>query len=499
MLYGSIIDGQETKKQRRARLKYQKQLILEQAKREKNEKAQLLAIEKQKWQSQNLPSRGENRPYAGKTLWDTKVSTIRATNLVLRTAYPFISERGIGQNGMLMGIDIITIGAFCFDPWEIYRQKILSNPNIVLAGVIGTGKSATCKAIAIRGVAFGRKVYVPGDVKGEWSVVAKKLGGAVIKISPGLSARLNPLDEGVRPEFDSDGEYVDDNKWSHMVSVKRQQLLSSLIASTLERNLRPEEYTALYHAIDCAVSAHSIPIITHVARNLLEPQDYNLPLGVKNVEVLRDLGFEVGHAIQRIVCGDIAGIFDGESTVKFDTKTPMLTVDLSQFSQTDATLPLLLTCTASWMESSLRDPNAGKRYVIYDEAHRLMMHHQLLERMKEQWKIARGWGLSNVLVLHRFSDLEALGDTGSKAKALAEGILADASTRIVFRQEADQMRNTKRIMGLNQTSIETISNIRLGQALWQIPKRSYLVQHIFTPDEIALFDTDKAMRETKNV
>jgi hypothetical protein len=40
---------------------------------------------------------------------------------------------------------------------------VLTNPNIFLAGQIGRGKSMLAKSLAARGVAFGRRVYVPGD------------------------------------------------------------------------------------------------------------------------------------------------------------------------------------------------------------------------------------------------------------------------------------------------------------------------------------------------
>jgi hypothetical protein len=48
--------------------------------------------------------------------------------------------------------------------------------------VIGKGKSMLAKSLATRSTAFGRKAYVPGDPKGEWSVVARAVGGQVIEL-----------------------------------------------------------------------------------------------------------------------------------------------------------------------------------------------------------------------------------------------------------------------------------------------------------------------------
>ena len=119
----------------------------------------------------------------------------------------------------------------------------------------------------------------------------------------------------------------------------------------------------------------------------------------------------------------------------------------------------------------------------------------LLNRKKEQWKIARSWGLANVLVLHRYSDLDAIGDRDSRMRALAEGLLADTETRIIFRQEADQMARTAATLGLSDQALEVISSLQRGQALWQIKGRPFLIQSRYTSEELALFDTDSRMLE----
>ena len=72
------------------------------------------------------------------------------------------------------------------------------------------------KSLACRQIAFGRRVYIPGDVKGEWSVVAEAVGGAVIRLGVGSNSRLNPLDEGPRPSSMSDLE------WRAQVTKRRR-------------------------------------------------------------------------------------------------------------------------------------------------------------------------------------------------------------------------------------------------------------------------------------
>ena len=78
---------------------------------------------------------------AGRSYRRLKLVPHRATSEVLAGAYPFLAEEGLGSAGMLIGQDAWSGAAFCYDPWELYRQGALTNPNICLAGQIGRGKS----------------------------------------------------------------------------------------------------------------------------------------------------------------------------------------------------------------------------------------------------------------------------------------------------------------------------------------------------------------------
>ena len=45
----------------------------------------------------------------------------------------------------------------------------------------------------------------------------------------------------------------------------------------------------------------------------------------------------------------------------------------------------------------------------------------------------------NLVVLHKLADLQAAGDAGSRAARIAEGLIADASTRIIYHQDESQV------------------------------------------------------------
>jgi hypothetical protein len=431
-----------------------------------------------------LPARGERRPQAGRAWWRLRVPPHRATSEVLAGAYPFLAEEGLGSAGILVGEDAWSRSAFCYDPWVLYEHGTLSNPNAILLGQIGRGKSALAKSLAVRCVAFGRRVYVPGDPKGEWSAVTRAVGGQVIELGSGRPTRLNPLDEGPRT-----GD-VDDAAWRMTVTQRRLNLLGALAEATVGRPLGPTERTALDAALTAATNRASVPILPMVVDGLLEPQQ---PWRGSSVAQLCDDGRELAHALGRLVHGDLAGLFEGPSTVSFDPSASMVSLDLSHISGSDTLIALVHACTSTWMEAALRDPAGGQRLVIYDEAWRLMAQPSLLARMRAQWKLSRGWGLANLMIVHRLSDLDAVGDAGSEARGLALGLLGDTATRILYYEPHEEAEAAGRLLGLSSVEVRELGRLADGEGLWRVNDRAFVVRHVRTPDEKTLFNTDTRM------
>ncbi len=435
---------------------------------------------------------GRPGPASLRRLGQFRVPAHRATSAVVSRAYPFLAEAGLGGEGTFVGRDVHAGGAFCFDPWVLYARELLTNPNVLIAGEVGSGKSSLAKSLATRSIAAGRRVYVPGDPKGEWTQVARTVGGAAITLAAGSGHRLNPLDPGPRPA----GGSSDD--WEALVRARRLSLLVALVATVLERPLGPMEHTAVSTALDTATRAAATngrpPVLPDVAEALFAPDPESTgALGMTVEEMARD-GRPVGHALRRMVTGDLAGLFDGPSTVTFDPDLPMVSIDLSGLRQASA-LAVAMTCAASWMEAAIADPAGGQRWIVYDEGWQLLRHPALLDRMQEQWKLSRAWGLANLLVMHRLSDLDAVGADGSKERALALGLMADCSTRVMYRQEPDQRASTAEALDLTDVEVDLIGRLDQGVGLWKVRGRSFVVHHQLTPDELALFDTNSRMSE----
>ncbi|MEO6512271.1 MAG: ATP-binding protein [Nocardioides sp.] len=399
-------------------------------------------------------------------------------------AYPFLAEAGLGSAGVYIGQDAWSGGGFCFDPWVLYQQGVLTNPNCLLAGVVGKGKSCLAKSIATRSIAFGRRVYVPGDPKGEWTVVAEAVGGTAIRLGGGSTNRLNPLDPGPRDTT------LTDDQWAAVLRIRRRVLVGSLAESALGRALVSVEHTALDAALTHAIQAHDTPTLPAVVDALLEPR--TAMAGATITELTRD-GRDLGHALRRLVAGDLAGLFDGPSTVSFDPMLPMVTLDLSGIQGSDQLIAMVMTCASAWMEAALASSDGGQRWVIYDEAWRLMRQPALLARMQSQWKLSRGLGIANLLIVHRLSDLDAVGDLGSEARALARGLLADCSTKVIYQQEVNEAPHAARELGLSSAEHAQLPDLQQGEGLWRVGQRSFVVRHITTDAELSLFDTNARM------
>jgi len=441
-----------------------------------------------------LPKNGEAGELALRTYRRLKVEPHRATSEVLAGAYPFLAESGLGSEGVLIGQDAWSGAGFVYDPWELYRIGVLTNPNVMLAGVVGRGKSTLAKSIATRSIAFGRSCYVPGDPKGEWSVVSRMVGGQVIALGDGSDARLNPLDEGPRPQYlsnhDGTSAHLSDVAWQQLIRQRRRELLRSISESALGHSMAAVELTALFAALDEAVRSNTVATLPQVVAAMFDP--LGDVVGSSCAQLVDD-GRDVAHALSRLVGGDLGGLFDGPSTVHFDAHLPMVSVDLSRIQGSDAKIGLVMTCASSWMEAALQDPAGGQRWVIYDEAWRVLQQPALLARMQSQWKLSRALGIANLMVIHRLSDLDAVGEANSQARNLALGLLADCSTKIIYAQESGEDAKTGAALGLSSTEVDQLSGLTRGEGLWRIGERSFVVRHVCTPGELTLFDTNQRM------
>ena len=100
---------------------------------------------------------------------------------------------------------------------------------------------------------------------------------------------------------------------------------------------------------------------------------------------------------------------------------------------------------------------------------------------------------ANLMIIHRLSDLEAVGNADSEARALALGLLADCSTKIIYQQESSEAPHTAQVLGLSVTERGELPDLARGEGLWRVGQRAFVVRHLVTPGELELFDTSSRM------
>ena len=168
-----------------------------------------------------------------------------ATTRHLCAAYPLVSEAGLGHEGVLIGRDLLG-GSFVYDPFALYRHGVVTNPNTVVFGQIGRGKSSFVKTYLWRQAVFGRHAWVV-DPKGEYGPLAEAWGAAPVALRPGGTIRLNPLDTADAVSAGGP-DTVDD------ADRRRAVLTASLAVACLGRELLPRERAA----IDVALGEASV-------------------------------------------------------------------------------------------------------------------------------------------------------------------------------------------------------------------------------------------------
>jgi hypothetical protein len=413
----------------------------------------------------------------------------------LGAAYPFIAEAGLGQRGVVIGDDLLG-GSFVFDPFELYAQGVVSNPNMVVFGQIGRGKSAFVKTFLWRQAVFGRKAWVV-DPKGEYSDLAAAWGVRPVALRPGGGIRLNPLDPGpghVGGAVDGEG------------STTRRQigLLSSLASACLGRSLMPRERAALGVALVSATERADVPTVPSVVEELLAPTAASAAsLRTELHELLED-GRDVALELRRLVHGDLCGMFDGPTTSGLDLSAPLVVLDLSAL-YTSTALGILMACATAWLQAALarassarggNERTSGHVFLVVDEAWAILSNLGVARWLQSSWKLSRAFGVSNVAVLHRVSDLRSVGASDSEQVALAQGLLADSETRVMYAQSPGELALAGELLSLSATEGDLLPQLRRGVALWKVGQRSFLVQHRLSPMERLLVDTDGAMTST---
>jgi hypothetical protein len=410
----------------------------------------------------------------------------RATTAHLQALYPFVAGAGLGTAGVYVGRDCLG-GSFCFDPWELYRAGQLTSPNLIVLGQIGRGKSTFVKTFLWRQQVFGRQAWVV-DPKGEYGSLAEVCAGTTLRLAPGGPIRLNPLDGPGGRDVGARARPGD------LPAVgRRAELLCSLAATSLRRDLLPAERAAVTLAVTAAIRGYAEPTVRHVIEALLDPEPEAADEVRTDVAGLAADGRQVALDLRRLVEGDLAGMFDAPTSPGIDLDRAIVVIDLSALYGSPA-LGILMACATAWLQARLARHDGVGRLVVVDEAWAIIHDLAMARWLQSGFKLSRAFGVANMAIVHRLSDLRSAGPEGSEQQRLAEGLLSDSETRVIFGQPPSEVADARELLALTATEAEILPHLPRGMALWKVGVRSFLVEHRLGRAEARLVDTDSAMR-----
>src|SRR5690348_6975198 len=140
-------------------------------------------------------------------------------------------------------------------------------------------------------------------------------------------------------------------------------------------------------------------------------------------------------------------MFDAPTSPGIRVDARLVVLDLSAVYGS-AALGVLMACAMAWVQAAWARPGAGRRLLVVDEAWATLSSLGVARWLQASWKLSRSYGVANMAVLHRLSDLKAVGPAGSEQVMLAEGLLADSETRVVYAQSPGEARASQDLLGL---------------------------------------------------
>jgi hypothetical protein len=453
------------------------------------------------------PKRGHATPGRGWSPVPAPLTVYQAATSEIGGLFPLLAADSLPAVGARMGYDVHSGGAFHCHPVEWVLRGIATNPNMVIFGEPGVGKSSTVAALFLRMMLFGVKTLISGDVKGEYTPLLNALGVTPIALGRGSSARLNALDLGpiaarwptwsvARQREELDGVL---GRWTKLlVALAEAQGYTPTVtdehalAAVLRRLVGADDgYTALR------------PItIPDVARQLAHPDPALIELArfATRREFL-DAFRSITDALSNMVCGPLAGLFDTETNFDLDWNAPVQSMDLSRLrSRGDQAIGVALTCLGSWSSliTDLQD-DGEIRIVVRDEVWRQMrLGLRAVQAVDSDLRLSRADKKIQILVMHKPSDPLSVGAAGSQEVAIAKDLLALCSTRILCGQStrvADELAEDFALSEKEQDVISGWAMERKGRALWKIENRpGAKIQTVLSPTELAIFDTNAGLR-----
>ncbi|MCL4352218.1 MAG: hypothetical protein M1318_06175, partial [Firmicutes bacterium] len=435
-----------------------------------------LDIHAQRANGQHVPAFWASMPGPQSTQQLIQGAATRATTRRIRSLLPCFYPTATGPDGIILGQEAFTRSPFIWHARGMFARGYADDLNVAMVGRIHMGKTALAEVMARRHALLGYRILMI-FVKPEGDAFAQALGTQPIRLTPGGDIHLNVLDFGAG----SAGSPRDHVRVLHALARRR-----------LGQRLTPEQADALTEAAR----------ITYLHAGWLwdgdsvQP-DAHMPILSDLITVLGDLAGDTARqttqvrdlylALRTLTDGPLAGLIDQPTSVGMDL-THHVVLDLSASIADPDVRDILYLVTMSWAYNWVRRTDYPTMFIA-DEAWSLFRDPETALWLQAQWKLSRQWGVVNVFITQDFSDLEQAGPT-------ALSLFRSCSTRIIFRQSADDAVKLQQFLHLSDVQRENIVQAAPGRALWLVGAQNphaYLVDHRFTAEERQMTYTDGAI------
>lgn len=404
-----------------------------------------------------------------------KLPKLRATTEEWQSVYPWHFGGSIPSLGPVLGVDRMAGGCpFGLDPLRLVTEGFTTNPNMVIAGAPGNGKSAFVKQLVWNLVgAFGYR-FVVTDVKGEYRAIADALGTPVLDLRPGGSTRVNPLqDEHGRVEFSA-----------------------ALASLCMSRSLESLERAALTSAVAVLPAEPLLADLLAILREMPSVVCDELVMNKRDaLDGTRSLRFGLGE----LMAGPISGMFDGASTVKPAESAGGFVVDVSGCGTDDRVLRFAMLAGQRAVSQMLAG-STRPTLRINDEGWRVASTIEGARYLQHDFKLGRMDALANVLVVHRFAEIGEQAD--GVAGEIANRLVSDADLHVMFRQgDAEDAEDSMERLRLPGSTREVLASLPARRCLMHSRGRMALLEVVLSPRVRDLADTNQAVRgeSTENV
>ncbi len=251
-------------------------------------------------------------------------------------------------------------------------RKLLKNPNGLILGTPGSGKSFSAKREIANLFLVTDDDIIISDPESEYSALVDRFGGQVIKISPTSAQYINPMDINMN--------YSDDD---NPIALKADFILSlcELIVGSKE-GLQPVEKTVIDRCIRQIYQKYfenptpeNMPILEDLYNKLLEQDEPEAK--------------HVATALEIYVSGSL-NVFNHRTNVELTNR--LVCYDIKDLGKQLKKIGMLVVQDQVWGRvTENREAGKSTRYYM-DEMHLLLREEQTAAYTVEIWKRFRKWG-----------------------------------------------------------------------------------------------------------